>query len=380
MKKNNNEDVPQKIDDKSTQTESVENEVEKVSDFINSLIFIDTNVFLDFYRIRNSDVSIKLLDEILKHKDSIIITTQIEMEFKKNRQIVFGQTYTELIKTRNFSLSLPHILTVEEEVKDFNETKKKLNDYQSKLEDKFAAILTNPLEHDQVYKKLEEIFVHKSEFNLNRDNIANTVIAEAARKRFDLGYPPRKDSDNSIGDAINWEWIIQCAKTSGKSVIIITRDSDYGYIFKQEPHLNDWLAQEFKDRVNSENSIFLTNKLTKAFEIVKIEVTKEMVEEEQKIISNNDEWQYQSVRDRESSWQTSKRLGEEIYGSQNNLFKTWESLGTVQKPNMAQFLSPSWKTVMEASQPQSYMRMLNNINSWNDQSKKWPFNPTNLGL
>jgi len=45
------------------------------------------------------------------------------MEFKKNRQIVFGQTYTELTKTRNFSLSLPHILTVEEEVKDFNETK-----------------------------------------------------------------------------------------------------------------------------------------------------------------------------------------------------------------------------------------------------------------
>jgi len=69
--------------------------LEKVSDFSNSLIFIDTNVFLDFYRIRNSDVSIKLLDEILKHKDAVIITTQIEMEFKKNRQIVFGQTYTD---------------------------------------------------------------------------------------------------------------------------------------------------------------------------------------------------------------------------------------------------------------------------------------------
>ena len=78
MEKNYNEDALQKIDDKSTQTENV---VEKVSDFSNSLIFIDTNVFLDFYRIRNSDVSIKLLDEILKHKDSVIVTTQIEMEF-----------------------------------------------------------------------------------------------------------------------------------------------------------------------------------------------------------------------------------------------------------------------------------------------------------
>lgn len=76
-----------------------------------------------------------------------------------------------------------------------------------------------------------------------------------------------------------------------------------------------------------------------------------MVEEEQKIISNNDEWQHRSVRNRKSSWQTSERLDAD---SQNNLFKTWESLGTVQTPNMAQLLSKSWKTMMEASQPPSY--------------------------
>ena len=52
------------------------------------LIFIDTNIFLDFYRIRSSDVSIGFLDLIEKHQDRIITGSQIEMEYKKNRQEV----------------------------------------------------------------------------------------------------------------------------------------------------------------------------------------------------------------------------------------------------------------------------------------------------
>lgn len=33
---------------------------------LDALIFIDTNIFLDFYRIRKSDVSLKYLEEIEK--------------------------------------------------------------------------------------------------------------------------------------------------------------------------------------------------------------------------------------------------------------------------------------------------------------------------
>lgn len=35
--------------------------MKKETDRMDALIFIDTNIFLDFYRIRNSDVSIKYL-------------------------------------------------------------------------------------------------------------------------------------------------------------------------------------------------------------------------------------------------------------------------------------------------------------------------------
>lgn len=348
---------------------------ETIKDNSDALIFIDTNVFLDFYRIRNADVSMKLLDEIVKHKDSIIMTTQVEMEFKKNRQIVFGESYTEIKKNRNVSLNLPHILTVEEEVKDFNETKKKLNEYQSKLEKKFEDILTKPIEHDRVYIKLEELFSNKSPYNLNRDNIANKVIAESARDRFDLGYPPRKNSDNSIGDAINWEWIIQCAKASQKSVILITRDSDFGYIYNNEPYLNDWLAQEFKERVEKADiEIVLTNKLTKAFKIVNIEVTKQMEDEEREIISTNEKWAYANVREVDKGWIGADRFA---FNTTNPMASLNSGLASMlASRNSMQSLSPGWTSMTEVMNPKPWLKLNNDPNSWESAMNK----PWLLGL
>ena len=62
---------------------------------IDALIFIDTNIFLDFYRIRRTDVSMKYLEEIVKHKDIIITSSQVEMEYKKNRQSAILESITE---------------------------------------------------------------------------------------------------------------------------------------------------------------------------------------------------------------------------------------------------------------------------------------------
>lgn len=59
---------------------------------IDPIVFIDTNIFLDFYRARKTDTSIKYLEEIEKITDKLIITNQVEMEYKKNRQVVILET------------------------------------------------------------------------------------------------------------------------------------------------------------------------------------------------------------------------------------------------------------------------------------------------
>ncbi len=99
-----------------------------------------------------------------------------------------------------------------------------------------------------------------------------------------MGYPPRKQGDTSIGDALNWEWIIKCSITSGKHIVIVTRDTDYGAIFDGNSYLNDWLKQEFSERVSKKRKIILTDRLSKGLQLVHAAVTREMVEEEEMLI------------------------------------------------------------------------------------------------
>lgn len=254
---------------------------------MDALIFIDTNIFLDFYRIKSSDISLSYLDLIDKNKDKIITGNQIEMEFKKNRQKVILESIGK-IKTPNWeTLTPPAILSDAKPSDVIDKKKKEIAKQQKKLRDRILKILKNPATNDPVYRTLQRLFKNNSDFNLNRDKDIRSTIRNRAKERFTLGYPPRKKEDNSIGDAYNWEWILKCAEDSGKNIILVTRDSDYGVIYDKEGILNDWLLQEFKERISRKRKIILTDRLAWAFEQIKVTVTKEMIEEEERLIASN---------------------------------------------------------------------------------------------
>lgn len=253
-------------------------------DKLDALIFIDTNIFLDFYRIRKSNVSMKYLEEIEKHKNLIITSNQVEMEYKKNRQAAILESIGEVKKFNIVSLNVPAIISDAKAVEMINRFRKDINEQQKRLKQQIERILKIPNNHDPVYKSLEKLFKHNSPINLDRDNKARHTIWDLAEKRFKLGYPPRKRSDNSIGDAINWEWVICCAENTGKHIILVTRDTDFGVMYEGESYINDWLSQEFKQRISQKRKLILTDKLSAAFKAVQIPVTKEMVEEEEKIL------------------------------------------------------------------------------------------------
>ena len=258
--------------------------VPKKEEKLDAIIFIDTNIFLDFYRISSSDISMKYLDQIELHKDIIITSSQVEMEFKKNRQKVILEGLSEFKKAADVKLSIPPIVQDSKSVEMLKASKKSLEEQHKKLVQKISNIFVDPNKHDPVYKTFNKIFQNKSDINLNRENDLRIGIRELAAKRFYLGYPPRKSADTSYGDAINWEWIIDCAIKSKKHIIIVTRDTDYGAKYNGQPYLNDWLRQEFHQRVGARRKIFLTDKLSTAFKLVKIPVTPEMVKEENKLL------------------------------------------------------------------------------------------------
>lgn len=242
------------------------------------LIFVDTNIFLDFYRIggESADRQLKALE---KHKDLIITGDQVRMEFLKNRQAVIVEGIRQLKKPG--SVQFPPIIG---DYQPASMLKKHLKDAENKfkkVKERIEKVLNNPSQNDPVYQAVQRIFNHKSPYNLTRPDKQRFAIRSMARKRFMLGYPPRKKTDTSIGDAINWEWIIKCAQTSNENhhILIVSRDGDYGITYGNETILNDWLRREFKDRVSRKRKIELTNKLTVALkklaEVVSIEDEKE---------------------------------------------------------------------------------------------------------
>jgi hypothetical protein len=257
----------------------------KPDEMLDALLFVDTNVLLDFYRIRDSDISLKYLKQLEACKDRLIITSQVEMEYKKNRQFTIVESLTRFGSPNWDKLSGPAIVADLQAMKMIEKQKKEITKQQKKVNQKIQMILKNPISNDPVYQCLQRLFRNKSDYNLSREKSTRFKIRNLARKRFVLGYPPRKKDDTSIGDSVNWEWIVQCAIESGKHIIIVTRDRDYGATYNGESFLNDWLRQEFSERVSRKRKIILTEKLAKALKMVHAAVTKEMEEEENRMIA-----------------------------------------------------------------------------------------------
>jgi hypothetical protein len=252
---------------------------------MDALIFVDTNILLDFYRVRIGGVGLELLDLIDQHKDILIIGSQVEMEYKKNRQRVILETL-KAQKTPDWSgLSSPAFLATAQPALLIARSKETIVKQQGKLKQRIASVLDTPSRTDPVFRTLQRVFKNPSPYNLTRDKKVRFTIRNLAKKRFMLGYPPRKQNDTSIGDAVNWEWIVHCAKESGKDIIIVSRDTDYGINYEGQFILNDWLKLEFQERISRKRKIILTDRLAQAFKQVAIPVSLAAEKEERDLLA-----------------------------------------------------------------------------------------------
>lgn len=237
-----------------------------------SLVFVDTNIFLDFYRVRGRESGLAFLNHIDAHRERFITGSQVEMEFKKNRQKVILDAH-QSIKADGAGVQVPAFLAHSKQSNALIRTAKETAKHVKTLRDRTSKILRAPTTADPVYKAAQRLFRSDLPWNLSRTRKERFRIRRLAYKRFWLGYPPRKDSDTSYGDAINWEWIVACAVESGDDIVIVSRDSDYGLTFDKKPILNDWLLQEFRERVGRQRHITLTARLSDGLKAAGIAVS-----------------------------------------------------------------------------------------------------------
>ncbi len=247
--------------------------------------FIDTNIFLDFYRSQN-ETSLTLLKKLEGVKEHVICTYQVEMEFLKNRQ----RAITDNLNDKSLSIDsrLPAVMDDSNLSNALKKEKKELEKRKKELKKRIANIIENPAGYDPIYKSLEAIFSSENEHVLTRNMKIRHKIKRLAWRRFILGYPPRKSNDTSIGDALNWEWFIHCAKRYPGKYIIVSRDADFGVNYNDKSYLNDALKAEFRDRVGKK-SITYTTKLSDALKMMEVSVTpdEEKFEEEQIFLDIN---------------------------------------------------------------------------------------------
>jgi len=245
------------------------------------LLFIDTNIYLDFYRIRN-EVKIPFLAHLEAIKDSLITTDQVEMEFKKNRQVAILEGMKEL-KAPN-KISVPGVLRQDKSARALDKDVQNITSRIWKLNTRLKNVLENPSQSDKVYQALQRLFKKKRDIDLYRKSKKRYEIRELAQKRFMLGYPPRKMNDTSMGDAINWEWLVHIAIQRNTDIWIVSRDGDYGIVQGGKGFINDWLRQEFKERVHKKRNVTLCSRLSQALKEFEIPVTAEEELEEEKIV------------------------------------------------------------------------------------------------
>jgi len=247
-----------------------------------NLLFIDANIWLDFYRVRN-DTGLRLLEHTEKLAGRLIVTYQLEAEFKKNRQAAILEGMQELKAPQH--IPRPGIFSDAAATKMMNRNVKEAEARVRKLRDRMVRALKDPANLDPVYQACQRLFHKGDDLTLGRGNSLRRLIRRRAFKRFLHGCPPRKKSDTSIGDAFNWEWMVHCAIQKKMGLVIVTRDPDYGITIDKKSYINDHLRQEFSERVSRKRALRLYSRLSDALKLFDVRVTEEEEASETELVS-----------------------------------------------------------------------------------------------
>ncbi|KPF41342.1 hypothetical protein IP87_21245 [beta proteobacterium AAP121] len=248
---------------------------------IPKLLFVDTNIWLDFYRAR-TEAGLSLLRHLERVSPSLIVHYNVEMEYKRNRQVVILESINELKPPP--PVSRPGMFSDAKAAKAMQANMKQAADRIKALKSKLKKALDNPAQHDPVYQVCQRIFHASSDLVLTRENAERHTIRRRAFRRFLHGCPPRKRNDTSIGDALNWEWMIACALKKEAELVIVSRDSDYGVSLDDKAYVNDHLKQEFSERVSRKRKLLLYTKLSEALKHFEVPVSVAEEAEEKQII------------------------------------------------------------------------------------------------
>ena len=121
---------------------------------MNTLLFVDTNIYLDSYRIEGDHVDTSLLDKLIENHDKIISTFIVDMEFKKNRQAVIVGAMSKVKIPQEIGKGIPSFLRDSRSKKAIEKRIQESSKSFRAIKAKVDKILENPKKSDQIYQRV----------------------------------------------------------------------------------------------------------------------------------------------------------------------------------------------------------------------------------
>lgn len=179
-------------------------------------LFIDTNIFLNFYSF--SDDKLEILDELIDltapGQMTIHLPKQVENELKRNRESKLQVAMSDFKKAQ-LPNAVPQHMRGTEAARQYDEAVKSAEQAKKLLiANAIALALSNELEVDQ---KLSRLF-EKASRHPEDDELYQKALA-----RMNKGNPPGKAQ--SIGDRYIWETLL--TRVPDGDLFIISKDGDY---------------------------------------------------------------------------------------------------------------------------------------------------------
>ena len=211
-------------------------------------IYIDTNVFLDFYRSATDRMAI--FQQLLERADCIVVPEQTVSEFRRNRAALLNRLAKSVVESAKAN---PHTTALVRELSGFKEWVAAWNAANQKAQ----AIATqlrswaNDESSDPVCVNFVNLYCAGMTMSTPEDAFAK------AHQRKLLGEPPTSPDKYTIGDEIIWETLLDCCNDD---LIVVARDRTF---LENE----STLRREF-DIDGKRHLVAVTDSLSKALQLV----------------------------------------------------------------------------------------------------------------
>jgi predicted nucleic acid-binding protein len=178
-------------------------------------IYIDTNVFLDFYQSATDRMGI--FQELRERVDCIVVPEQTVREFRRNRAARLKHLADHVEKAANVNV---HTTAIVRELPDFEkwvEARDVVKNHARAIATKLRAWARDE-SSDPVYQEFIKLYTHGTIMSTPKDALGK------AQARKLLGDPPTSSDKQTVGDEVIWETLLALCDND---LIIVSRDRTF---------------------------------------------------------------------------------------------------------------------------------------------------------